>query len=42
VKRINGSDNILDAWHCHLGVEFAHAGYDPVVAVHVFMKHQDV
>jgi hypothetical protein len=43
------SDNILDAWHCPLGVDFAHALgemdtslHHAMFPIHVFVKHRDV
>jgi hypothetical protein len=43
------NDQILDAWHCPLGVDFAPALGDTgsgclhaLFAIHVFVKHRDV
>jgi hypothetical protein len=43
------NDKILDAWHCSLGVDFAHAlgemgtsRHHSVFAMHVLVKHRDV
>jgi hypothetical protein len=43
------TDEILDAWHCTLGVDFAHATgemgttrHHAMFAIHVFLKHRKV